>query len=110
MSALIKSLGRPLALGMLDEPAAICAVVLREPQVSVKVARHLLRQSAARFDSLRGRDEARIRRAVWPMCEQRKPGDQILAKARATVPDTMRDDEVLDLCRDVARSSQRRRA
>lgn len=99
---------------MLDEQAAIAAVTnltSRNGAVpfSPKISRHLLRQSAEAFANQRALDEYRIRREVWPLCEARQPGEQILAKADATRPKTMRPDEVLEQCRTVARSTQRRR-
>jgi hypothetical protein len=114
LSAFINRLGRPLALGMLDEQAAIAAVTNLTSRAGAvpfdpKLSRHLLRQAADRFANYRALDEMRVRRAVWPLCESRKPGEQIMARARATAPDTMREDEVLDLCREVARQTQQRR-
>jgi hypothetical protein len=109
LSALISCLARPLALGMIEERDAVATVVLREPSLPAHIARHLLRQSADSFANQRALDEYRIRREVWPLCEARQPGEQILAKADATRPKTMRPDEVLEQCRTVARSTQRRR-
>lgn len=110
VSALINRLGRPLALGLLDEQAAIAAVTNLTSRngatpFSPKLSRHLLRQSAEAFANQRALDEMRVRRAAWPLCESRKPGQQILAAADATRPKTMRPDEVEDLCLDVARST-----
>jgi hypothetical protein len=91
LSALINRLGRPLALGMLDEQAAIAAVTNLTSRAGAvpfdpKLSRHLLRQAADRFANYRALDEMRVRRAVWPLCESRKPGEQIMARARATAP------------------------
>jgi hypothetical protein len=109
LSALIRCLARPLALGLLEERDAVATVVLREPDIGTHIARHLLRHAADRFANQRALDEMRVRRAAWPLCESRKPGQQILAAADATRPETMRPDEVEDICLDVARSTQRRR-
>ena len=50
----------------------------------------------------------RIRSAIWPLCQRREPGLRILAAAEA-IPGPMPRRHVVELCRDVAVASQRRR-
>ncbi len=82
-------------------------------------ARWLMGQRANSIDQARALTEHRVRRAAWPLCEERRPGVEILRVAESVVdsgglapvlPDAiLLPDEILEICRTVARQASKRR-
>jgi hypothetical protein len=114
---LLKCLVRPVALGFLDEQSARAVIALAlanaepdhpDPAWRIRFAGWLLRQRADAYAVARGLEERRVRQAVWPLCEQRRPGSAILAAAERAAGPLLREHELLDLCRHVARQAGRR--
>jgi hypothetical protein len=54
------------------------------------------------------RQEAQVRRRIWPLCEQHKPGREVMQAAR-NIGGPMRDWELGAVCVEVAQTAGRRR-
>lgn len=114
---LLRSLARPVALGYLPFRDALVAVAphvvnqlppVPDVRATIRVMAWALREDISRFRERRGVAEHRAERAAWPLCEQRRPGLEIIAAAQRAAGPTLRRDEVVELCRDVAGRSIRK--
>lgn len=108
---LAERLARPVALGYLSEDVAkaalVSALVKAAPDCdhfAAVCSRLVWTLSDARSEFLRKRENGavRIRRAVWPLCEQRAPGNEIIEAALRVSNGTLSRDDVVDICRAVA--------
>lgn len=113
---LARSLGKPVALGLLQPQDADrhivgacfrCGGTAEQIVDRIRYALWFLDQAASGFSDDRAVDEGRIRRAVWALCEAKRPGGQIIDAAERTRPRTMRSDDVVLFCREVAQQTMR---
>lgn len=116
-------MGRIVAMGWLEDGAGAGCVALHvvqrhrgDPGISghVKFCLWMMRNEAERIERERASAEYRVRRQVWPLCREDRPGREILAAAQKVAdrpPDKgqLYPDEVLAICREVARSAKPRR-
>jgi hypothetical protein len=116
---LARTLGRPVALGYMTFARAEAILVLdahkrapTHPNLQGCATRlsWAVRDSARQIELSRATGERMIRRAIWPMCEQRADSDDVFRAAMAAAGPDLREHDVEAICRAVAPVAARKAA
>src|SRR3954462_5928109 len=108
---LARELGRAVARGLLPMETALSYLDFQHADCPVGLSANaaiVLHDSVRDTELALARQETQVRRRIWPLCEQRKPGREVMQAARNTAG-PMRDWELSALCVEVVQTMGRRR-
>lgn len=106
--SLTTCLGRAVGRGLISPELAKSVLVLEYPNADPTTLAWNVQDVARETDLAIGKAAQFVRQAAFPLCRERRSGREILAAAQ-NVSSPLREWEVVDLCREIAQQTIRRR-